>query len=107
MYSLKWLVSINCYVKAFGGDTYKEITSIAKETVALGDKIEWTLFRVPLLQGKEVLTDGNLGKVNAVWVGDKKGRDGLHLDRGQLAMWILNELEERKWIGLCPFIANA
>lgn len=80
---------------------------MAKETVALGDKIEWTVFRVPLLQGKEVLIDENPRRANAVWVGDKQGRDGLHLDRGRLAKWILVELRERKWIGLCPFVANA
>lgn len=80
---------------------------MAKETVALGGRIEWTVFRVPLLQGKDVLMDENPGKVNAVWIGDKEGRDGLHLDRGRLARWVLNELRERKWIGLCPFVANA
>lgn len=80
---------------------------MAKETVALGDKIEWTVFRVPLLRGNQVLIEENPGKVNAVWIGDKQGRDGLHLDRGRLARWILRELEERKWIGLCPFLANA
>jgi hypothetical protein len=104
---LKWLISINCYVKVIGGDTYKEITGMAKETVALGDEIEWTVFRVPLLQGNQVLLDENPGKVNAVWVGDKQGRDGLHLERGRLARWILTELRERKWIGLCPFISNS
>ena len=78
---------------------------MAKETAALSDKIEWTVFRVPLLKGKAL--DENAGKVSAVWVGDKKGRDSLSLDRGRLARWILSELKERKWIGLCPFLANA
>ena len=80
---------------------------MAEETLALDDKIEWTVFRVPLLQGDQVLIDENSGKVHAVWVGDKQGRDGLCLDRGRLAKWILKELRERKWIGLCPFVANA
>jgi len=105
MRSLKWFISINCYVKVIGGGTYPEITGMAKETVALGDKVEWTVFRVPLLKGKTL--DGNDGKVNVVWVGDKQERDGLSLDRGRLARWILTELKERKWIGLCPFLANA
>jgi hypothetical protein len=35
------------------------------------------------------------------YVGDKQGRDGLHLDRGRLAKWILRELDERKWVRLC------
>jgi len=104
-YSIKWFFAINFYIKVIGGDTYEEIKGMAEETVALGEKIDWTVFRVPLLQGKEL--GENDGDVNAVYVGDKKGRDGLHLDRGRLAKWILGELEERKWICACPFLANA
>jgi len=103
--SIKWFVAINLYIKVIGGDTYPEITGISKETVALGEKIGWTLFRVPLLQGKEL--GENDGEVNAVYVGDKKGRDGLHLDRGRLARWILMELDDQKWVCACPFLANA
>ncbi|TVY54987.1 hypothetical protein LSUE1_G008525, partial [Lachnellula suecica] len=64
--SLKWFVAINCYIKVIGGDTYAEITGMAKETVALGDKIDWTVFRVPLLKGETL--DANKGDVNAVFV---------------------------------------
>ena len=78
---------------------------MAEETVALGEKIDWTVFRVPLLFGDSL--DGNPGDVNAVYVGDKKGRDGLRLDRGRLVRWILGELEEGKWICACPMLANA
>jgi hypothetical protein len=78
---------------------------MAEETVALGEKIDWTVFRVPLLQGKTL--GENDGPVNAVYVGDKQGRDGLHLDRGRLARWILAELQEGKWICACPMLANA
>jgi nucleoside-diphosphate-sugar epimerase len=104
-HSIKWFFAINFYVKVIGGDTYEEIKGMAEETVALGEKIDWTVFRVPLLQGTE-LDANNGGEVNAVYVGDKKGRDGLHLDRGRLARWILKELEERKWVGACPILAN-
>jgi hypothetical protein len=72
--------------------------------VELGDKIDWTVFRVPLLKGKEL---GSGGEVNAVWVGDKHGKDGLNLDRGRLAMWILKEIEDRNWVALCPILSNA
>jgi hypothetical protein len=78
---------------------------MAEETVALGEKINWTVFRVPLLQGKTLRE--NDGPVNAAYVGDKQGRDGLHLDRGRLARWILAELQEGKWINACPMLANA
>ena len=78
---------------------------MTEETVALGEKIKWTAFRVPLLNGEEL--NENEGEVNAAYVGDKKGRDGLFLDRGRLARWILNELDEGKWIGCCPLVSNA
>jgi hypothetical protein len=103
--SLKWYASINFYVKVIGGDSYKEISTMAKETVALRDKIGWTVFRVPLLKGT-TLTE-NPGSVHAVWIGDEKGRDGLFLDRGRLANWILSELSEGKWNHMCPALANA
>lgn len=103
--SLKWFMAINCYIKVIGGDTYEEITGMAKETVKLGDRVGWTVFRVPLLKGKRL--GENEGGVNAVFVGDKGGRDGLGLDRGRLARWILRELGEGKWVGMCPMLANA
>jgi hypothetical protein len=93
------------YIKVIGGDTYNEITSMSKETVALGEKISWTVFRVPLMQGKEL--NENPGDVEACYIGDRKGRDGLCLDRGRLIKWILSELEERNWICACPALANA
>jgi len=103
--SLKWWFAINCYIRVIGGDTYPEIRGFTEETVALGEKIAWTAFRVPLLKGEEL--DENPGEVNAAYVGDKKGRDGLFLDRGRLARWILNELDEGKWIGCSPLVSNA
>lgn len=63
------------------------------------------MFRVPALTGSKL--DNNPGEVAAAYVGDKKGRDALFLDRGRLARWILSELEEGKWIGTCPTLANA
>ncbi|KUJ08270.1 NAD(P)-binding protein [Mollisia scopiformis] len=103
--SFKWWVAVNCYVKVIGGDTYEEIVGFTEETVALGEKIKWTAFRVPLLRGEDL--NESKGEVNAAYVGDKKGRDGLFLDRGRLARWILNELDEGKWIGCCPLVSNA
>ncbi|RDW56937.1 NAD(P)-binding protein-19 [Coleophoma crateriformis] len=102
--SLKWFVAIQCYIKVIGGDTYEEISGFTKETVALGSAIEWTVFRVPLLKGEEL---GAGGEVNTAWVGDKRGKDGLHLDRGRLVRWVLKEMDEKKWVGLCPLLSNA
>lgn len=78
---------------------------MAQATVDLGEKINWTVFRVPLLSGKSL--DENEGEVQACYVGDKKGRDGLWLDRGRLARWILGELNEGKWVDACPILSNA
>lgn len=115
-------------MRVIGGDAYTEISGITKETVALGEGVDWTVFRVPLLKGSQwdkrvtngkgdsieqvhgeentAETDGR-DEVDAAWVGDEKGRDGLFLDRSRLARWILKELEERKWVRLCPILANA
>lgn len=101
--SLKWYIAINAYIRPFGGDSYTEIRGIAETTVALGESVEWTVFRVPLLRGEEVAE----GDVNAAFVGDAKGRDGLFLDRGRLARWILGEVYEGKWVGMCPLLSNA
>jgi len=103
--SIKWWVSINCYIKVIGGSSYDEIRGMAQVTVDLGEKISWTVFRVPLLSGKRL--DENEGEVEACYVGDKKGRDGLWLDRGRLAKWILGELNEGKWADAVPILSNA
>lgn len=107
--SFKWWMAINCYIKVIGGDSYVEIKGMGETTAALGERIKWTVFRVPLLSGKALdenpKNDGE--EVNACYVGDKKGRDGLWLDRGRLARWVLNELDEGKWIGCAPLVSNA
>ncbi|KAH7372102.1 hypothetical protein BKA64DRAFT_767744 [Cadophora sp. MPI-SDFR-AT-0126] len=103
--SLKWWVAINMYVRVIGGDAYDEVRGMAQATVDLGEKIKWTVFRVPLLSGKTL--GEHEGEVEACYVGDKKGRDGLWLDRGRLARWILNEVEEGKWVGAYPLVSNA
>ena len=48
-----------------------------------------------------------IARVNASFVGNKDGKDWLLLDRGRLVLWILGEIEERRWIRLCPTLANA
>ncbi|KAI6714736.1 tfdA family oxidoreductase [Diplocarpon mali] len=80
--SLKWWAAINLYIRVFGGDSYDEIRRIAEATVALEESVRWTVFRVPLLSGTELGTGE--GDVNACYVGDAKGRDGLSLERARL-----------------------
>ena len=62
--NLKWWVAINVFVRGLGGDTYWEIRGIARETVALEEKVKWTVFRVPGLKGEELGADKR--EVNAV-----------------------------------------
>lgn len=112
-------------MRVIGGDSYTEIRGMAEETVKLGDKVDWTVFRVPLLNGKETkegrVQDGKVeitdiegpsrndmdAGVHSAFVGNKMGWDGLFLDRGRLAIWILGEVEERRWLRLCPTLSNA
>ncbi|RFU32426.1 hypothetical protein B7463_g3916, partial [Scytalidium lignicola] len=102
-HSLKWFTAIHCYIRLLGGDTYKEINGISNATTELGDKVAWTIFRVPLLKGTRL--DENDGDVAEAFVGN--GKDGLSLDRGRLALWVLKEMDEKKWVRLCPLISNA
>jgi hypothetical protein len=62
--NLMWWVAINVFVRGLGGDAYTEIHGIARETVGLEEKVEWTVFRVPGLKGKELRADDQ--EVNAV-----------------------------------------
>jgi len=109
-HSLKWWVGINMYIRILPGDAYHEVRGIAQTTVELGERVKWTVFRVPLLKGEELgemKAEGDGVGVEACYVGDSKWRDGLFLDRGRLARWVLSELEEGKWVGACPLISNA
>ncbi|KAI0996271.1 hypothetical protein K3495_g11910 [Podosphaera aphanis] len=103
-FSLKWFIAVNGYIRLFHMDAYEEIRGIAQATVDLGDKVEWTVFRVPLLEGKTL--NENKGDVASCYIGDAQGKDGLHLDRGRLVKWILAEMDEKKWVGHLPAISN-
>jgi hypothetical protein len=56
-------------------------------------------FRVP------ILTNGAAVPTNASIVGS--GQDGLLLSRKSLAVWLLNELKEGKWIGKAPALSHS
>lgn len=57
--------------------------------------------------GRDRNKSEEIAKVNAGFVGDKDGKDWLILDRGRLVLWILGEIEERRWIRMAPTLANA
>lgn len=131
--SVKWFFGIQGFIRTIGGSSYNEISGMAAATVSLGDEVEWTLFRVPLMKGSELSKDQEdvikrikngememrskkadgersiseeIAKVNAAFVGDSGGKDWLLLDRGRLVVWLLGEIEERRWIRQAPTLAN-
>ncbi|KAJ7136051.1 hypothetical protein C8R44DRAFT_976767 [Mycena epipterygia] len=76
-----------------------EMVGIAKAVAAAGD-LDWTVFRVPHLTEESAdlpVFAGLLGP-------DFKG--GLNLSRASIAVWILKEIEERKWVKKAPMISN-
>ncbi|KAF2652221.1 NAD(P)-binding protein [Lophiostoma macrostomum CBS 122681] len=85
------------FVYLFFNGSYVEITSMTPQMVALPSELNWTVFRVPLL------LDGEAKPVKAGYIGEV----GIKLDRKGLAEWVLREMEEGKWIGKCPALANA
>ncbi|KJY00552.1 NmrA family protein [Zymoseptoria brevis] len=96
--SWKWWFIVSV-IRMLGGDAYADIVGIGKVVSALPvDEVEWTLFRVP------VLTNGDYKPVQTAMVGD--GNDGLTLSRKSNAVWVLQELEEKKWVGRAPALSN-
>ncbi|CZT16121.1 uncharacterized protein RCC_01962 [Ramularia collo-cygni] len=96
--SWKWWFVVRL-VKTFLGDAYAEVTGIGRVVSALPvDEIQWTIFRVPGLTNKGYLP------VQAAMVGD--GKDGMQLSRKSNAVWVLQELQEGKWIGKAPVLSN-
>lgn len=51
-----------------------------------------------------ILTNGEAKAVRAGYIGSPG--DGMLLSRKSNAIWILQELEERKWVGKCPALSN-
>ncbi|KAK0822427.1 hypothetical protein LTR73_009302, partial [Friedmanniomyces endolithicus] len=73
-------------IKLMGGTVYQEINAMSRATATLlGNKVEWTLFRVPFL------TNSDAKPVRAGFLGD--GTDGLFLSRNSAAVWVLQELK--------------
>ena len=74
------------------------IGNVTREKLG-GSNVEYTVFRVPGLTNKPA------GAVRAGYIGTKG--DGLMLSRNSQAVWVLQEVKERKWIGKCPAISDA
>ena len=69
-------------------------------TLAAQADLDWTVFRVPLLNDNEAELP--------VWAGllTTKFRGTSYLSRGSLARWVLEEIEEGRWIGKAPALGN-
>ncbi|KXS99545.1 hypothetical protein AC578_4275 [Pseudocercospora eumusae] len=92
-----WLCCVSL-IRIFFKAAWDEVRGIGAATSSLDVKeIPWTVFGVPLL------TNGEAKATKARFVG--KGA-GLVLGRKSLAVWLLQEIEEGKWIGLCPAISE-
>ncbi|QIW95697.1 hypothetical protein AMS68_001215 [Peltaster fructicola] len=79
---------------------YNEIIASSKVTAAQpADQIGWTIYRVP------ILTNSAARPVHAGYKGD--GKDGIFLSRQSLAVWLVQELKDSKWIGQEPLLSDA
>ncbi|KAI5360572.1 Putative NAD(P)-binding domain, NAD(P)-binding domain superfamily [Septoria linicola] len=96
-FSIKWWFGVQ-FVYWLFGSAWAEVNGIGNATKALNG-LEWTVFRVP------GLTNGHAGAVRAGYVGVKG--DGMVLSRKSMAVWVLQEVDERKWVGKSPAISNA
>ncbi|KAF2117908.1 hypothetical protein BDV96DRAFT_597771 [Lophiotrema nucula] len=76
---------------------YAEINAMTPQLVALPSEMNWTVFRVPNLR------DGEARPVKAGMIGET----GINLERKGMAEWVLGEMEEGRWVGKCPALANA
>jgi hypothetical protein len=94
---LCWLMVWSVYLLFRGA--YDEINGFTPLVTRLSDNegVKWTVFRVP------ALTSGDARLVHAAYVSDV----GVRVERKGVAKWVLKEMDEEKWIGKCPALANA
>ena len=111
----KWWIVISM-ISLLGGTCYQEINGLSRATSSLGgNDIQWTLFRYAYPNNilpsyaystRRVpnLTGGEAKPVQASYLGD--GTDGLFVTRKSVAIWVLQELEEKKWVDKAPCLSN-
>jgi hypothetical protein len=71
--------------------------------VTAQEDLDWTIFRVPFLD--PALKDPNL-KVEAGFI-DENYHGSVRLGRPSQAKWVLDEIQERKWIKGAPQLGNS
>lgn len=77
------------------------VMSNSSGTLKQKDGLEATVFRVPFLTEGS----GNL-EVRAFVLGGEGSTENKNLSRRSMARWLLQELEERKWVGGAPMLCN-
>lgn len=116
-WSIKWWLGVS-FIKLVAGSGYSEINGMSKATISLlpADKIDWTLFRcvfcseggcpglADIFCRVGVLTQGEMAPVVSSYIGD--GTDGMILSRRSMAIWILEEIDAKKWVGKAPSLSN-
>lgn len=98
--NLKWKASI-WLVKTINGSAFEEFNGLGAFVTSTDvSKLQWTLFRVP------VLNNGPDAPVTATYTGS--GEDGMFLSRKSLAAWILRNIdaEDSEWVGKAPALSN-
>lgn len=97
--TLKWWLGA-WTMKLVSGGQYKEIVAIGEYVSSLldGSGVECTFFRVG------GLTNGDEVPVVATHL--ESGKDAMWISRASVARWVLDEVEERRWVGKMPYICN-
>ncbi|KAJ6136497.1 hypothetical protein N7512_001657 [Penicillium capsulatum] len=97
--TFKWRLGI-WTIRLLSAGQYREILAIGEYISSLpkDSETEYTFFRVG------GLTNGNEAPVQATHLGS--GKDAMWIGRASVARWVLNEAEEKRWIGKMPYICN-
>lgn len=84
-------------VRLFLGDAYRDINAIGDYANSLSvDEIKWTVFRVPML------SNAAPAEVHAGYMDSA----GTYLSRSSMVRWVIQEVDEAKWVGKAPILWN-
>jgi nucleoside-diphosphate-sugar epimerase len=85
-------------VATLARNAYKEMVAIGEVIRAEGDKLVWTIARVPVLGSQDSK------EVVAGYVGD--GKTGVFLTRAAFGAFLIQELEKNEWSRKAPLISS-
>jgi putative NADH-flavin reductase len=90
------LAAVVASVKTVAKNVYVDVVAVGETVRAIGDDLDWTLYRVPLLNNKKSQA------YSGGFVGD--GSVKAFLSRSGLVAFVLEELQHPKWIHQAPMI---